>query len=86
MGRGVGCIHGEFSHFSGCQSIWMSPECLVSDRLETSSDVYAFGMMIFEVRQQFLMLLKTHDYPDLYKPSTFQRDRQTQIHYPRYSR
>ena len=29
---------------------WMSPEYLVHHRPEASSDVYAFGMMIYEVR------------------------------------
>ena len=29
---------------------WMSPEYLAGRQPETSSDVYAFGMMIFEVR------------------------------------
>jgi serine/threonine protein kinase len=31
---------------------WISPECLGGRKPDTRSDIYSFGMVIFEVRQQ----------------------------------
>lgn len=36
---------------------WMAPERLTGGSLRKPSDIYAFGMTLFEVRLEFLVLL-----------------------------